>query len=58
MLHEYLLAMWGVMIGEMLDLETLASKCREQNRWFFFFTSAPANVKGGVASHVNGTAIL
>ncbi|PCH00948.1 Putative cyclase [Penicillium occitanis (nom. inval.)] len=26
-LHEYLLACWGVMIGEMLDLEDLSEKC-------------------------------
>ncbi|KAL9081405.1 MAG: hypothetical protein Q9157_000124 [Trypethelium eluteriae] len=58
MLHEYILALWGMPLGEMLDLEGLARKCRERGRWFFFFTSAPANVPGGVASHVNGTAIL
>jgi len=57
-LHEYMLALWGMPLGEFLDLEELARKCREQGRWFFFFTSSPANVKGGVASHVNGTAIL
>jgi hypothetical protein len=62
-------------LGEMLDLEKLAHKCREQSRWFFFFSSSPANVPGmlsklkvsdvltyvlagGVASHVNGNAIL
>ena len=57
-LHEYILALWGMPLGEMLDLERLAEKCRERKRWFFFFTSAPANVPGGVGSHVNGTAIL
>lgn len=45
-LHEYLLALWGCPIGEMLDLEGVARKCRERGRWFFFFTSAPANVLG------------
>lgn len=57
-LHEYILALWGMPLGEMLDLEKLAQKCRERNRWTFFFTSAPANCPGGVSSHVNGTAIL
>jgi hypothetical protein len=33
-------------LGEMLDLEKLAQTCREKNRWFFFFTSAPANCPG------------
>lgn len=52
-LHEYLLALWGVPIGEMLDLEKLAETCREKKRWFFFFTSAPANVPGKSADLVN-----
>ncbi|KAI9759112.1 MAG: hypothetical protein M4579_002559 [Chaenotheca gracillima] len=43
-LHEYLLALWGCPIGELFDLETLADKCRERNRWTFFVTSSPANV--------------
>jgi hypothetical protein len=42
-LHEYILALWGMPLGEMLDLEKLAKRCAETNRWFFFFTSAPAN---------------
>lgn len=45
-LHEFVLAGWGVPIGEMWDLEKLAEKCKERNRWIFFMTSAPANVKG------------
>ncbi|KAF1970224.1 hypothetical protein BU23DRAFT_218444 [Bimuria novae-zelandiae CBS 107.79] len=57
-LHEYVLALWGMPLGEMMDLERLAEKCRERGRWFFFFTSAPANCPGGVSSHVNGTAIF
>ncbi|KAK4998277.1 hypothetical protein LTR66_002458 [Elasticomyces elasticus] len=57
-LHEYILALWGMPLGEMLDLERLAKTCREKNRWTFFFTAAPANVPGGVSSHVNGTAVF
>ncbi|KAL9006896.1 MAG: hypothetical protein Q9188_000351 [Gyalolechia gomerana] len=57
-LHEYLLAMWGCPIGEMLDLEKLAKRCHETNRWTFFVTSAPNNVPGGVSTHANATAIL
>lgn len=45
-LHEHILALWGMPLGEMLDLENLARTCREKGRWFFFFTSAPANVPG------------
>lgn len=57
-LHEYILALWGMPLGEMLDLEKLAQTCKEKGRYFFFFTAAPANVKGGIASHVNGTALF
>lgn len=49
-LHEYLLALWGVPIGEMLDLERLSLRCRELNRWTFFVTSAPANCPGMIPS--------
>jgi kynurenine formamidase len=45
-LHEYLLALWGVPIGEMLDLERLAERCKANGRWTFFFSSTPANVVG------------
>ena len=45
-LHEYLLALWGCPLGEMVDLESLARKCKERGRWTFFVTSAPANVHG------------
>ena len=47
-LHEYLLALWGCPLGEMVDLEALARKCRESGRWTFFVTSSPANVPGEV----------
>jgi hypothetical protein len=45
-LHERLLALWGVPIGEMLDLERLSVRCREEGRWSGFFSSAVANVYG------------
>ncbi|KAK2764250.1 hypothetical protein FQN54_008942 [Arachnomyces sp. PD_36] len=57
-LHEYILALWGMPLGEMWDLERLAAKCREMGRWTFFLTSAPANVPAGVSSHANATAIF
>lgn len=57
-LHGYLLACWGMPIGEMLDLEKVAELAKKHQRWTFFFTSAPANVVRGVSSHVNGTAIF
>ncbi|CAK7202870.1 hypothetical protein SEUCBS139899_005597 [Sporothrix eucalyptigena] len=57
-LHEYLLPLWGVPIGEMLDLEGVAELARQHGRWTFFFSTAPANCPGGVGSHVNGMAIF
>lgn len=57
-LHEYILALWGMPLGEMLDLERLALTCRVKGRWFFFFSSTPANCPRGVSSHVNGQAIF
>lgn len=39
MLHEYILALWGMPLGEMFDLEKLAKTCREKGRWTFFVTS-------------------
>jgi Putative cyclase len=40
-LHQWLLAGWGMPIGEMFDLEDLAEHCRESGRWSFFLTSIP-----------------
>ena len=57
LLHEYLLGLWGVPIGEMLDLERASEVCEQLGRWFFFVTSAPPRCEGGVGTHVNGTAI-
>ncbi|RAK91929.1 hypothetical protein BO79DRAFT_278626 [Aspergillus costaricaensis CBS 115574] len=57
-LHEYVLALWGMPIGEMWDLERVAALCRQLGRWTFFMTSAPANVEGGVSSQANAMAIF
>lgn len=43
-LHEWLLAGWGVPIGELFDLEKLAEECRKRKRWSFFFSSMPLKV--------------
>lgn len=45
-LHEYILARWGMPLGELFDLERLAKMCAEKKRWTFFFSSSPAHVKG------------
>ncbi|TVY82578.1 hypothetical protein LSUE1_G002066 [Lachnellula suecica] len=57
-LHEYILAFWGMPLGEMFDLEKLSQTCREKGRWTFFVTSSPNNCVGGVGSHGNALAIF
>ncbi|KAI2795313.1 hypothetical protein POX_a01919 [Penicillium oxalicum] len=57
-LHEWLLAGWGMPIGELFDLERLSQECHRRQRWTFFFSSVPLKVPGGVASPPNGVAIF
>lgn len=57
-MHDHLLSLWGMNIGELWDLEALSGECKRQNRWSFFFTSAPLNVKGGIASPPNAIAVF
>lgn len=57
-LHEWLLAGWGMPIGEMFDLEKLSVMCRSKGRWTFFVSSMPLKVPGGVASPPNAVAIF
>ncbi|EPQ26039.1 uncharacterized protein PFL1_06492 [Pseudozyma flocculosa PF-1] len=58
MLHETLLGLWGMPIGEMFDLEALAQHAAQHRRWTFFFSSWPLNLYGGVASTANAAAIF
>jgi kynurenine formamidase len=57
-LHDHLISLWGMPIGEMWDLEKLADECEKQKRWTFLLTSAPLNTKGGVASPPNALAVM
>ena len=43
-LHEWLLAGWGMPIGEMFDLEALSRHCKEIRRYTFFVASMPLKV--------------
>ena len=43
-MHEWLLAGWGLPIGELFDLEKLAIECKRANKWSFFFSSVPLKV--------------
>lgn len=44
LLHQWLLGGWGVMIGEMWDLERLCEKAEELGRWTCFVSSVPLKV--------------
>lgn len=58
LMHEYLIAAWGMPVGELFDLEELSRKCCEQGRWDFFVASSPLNMPGGVSSPPNCLAIF
>jgi kynurenine formamidase len=57
LLHFHMLSFFGMPIGEMWNLEDLAEDCANDNRYQFFFTSAPLNIPGGVGSPPNALAI-
>ncbi|KAF2676529.1 hypothetical protein K458DRAFT_492388 [Lentithecium fluviatile CBS 122367] len=58
LVHQWLLAGWGVMIGEMWDLERLCEKAAQLGRSTCFVSSVPLKVPGGVASPPNAVAIF
>jgi Putative cyclase len=57
MMHSTIIGLWGMPIGEMFNLEALAEACAKDGHYEFFFTSAPLNKLGGVASPPNALAI-
>jgi hypothetical protein len=45
-------------IGELFNLEQLAAEADKTGTYEFFFTSAPLNKKGGIASPPNAICIM
>jgi hypothetical protein len=43
-MHEWLLAGWGILIGELFDLERLTGESKRLKKWTFFLSSVPLNV--------------
>jgi kynurenine formamidase len=43
-LHEWLLAGWGMPIGELFELKELSRVCAEKKRWTVFLSTSPMNV--------------
>jgi hypothetical protein len=56
-LHQRLIGLLGIPIGELWYLEGLASDCAADGVYDFMFTSAPLNILGGVGSPPNAIAI-
>ncbi|TFB77308.1 cyclase family protein [Cryobacterium glaciale] len=57
-LHRRLLALLGLPLGELFDLEEVAVRCQDTGRYVFFFTSAPMHLPGGAGSPGNALAML
>ncbi|KAF9559510.1 hypothetical protein CPC08DRAFT_708803 [Agrocybe pediades] len=56
LLHQTILGLWGMPLGEFFDLEKLSETCAETGRYTFFFSSWPLNIIGGCASPPNAAA--
>jgi len=56
-LHRRLIPLLGLVVGELFDLDRLASRCAEDGRWTFLLVSVPLNVEGAVGSPANAVAI-
>jgi kynurenine formamidase len=56
-LHQRLIGLLGIPIGELWYLEGLAADCASDGVYEFMFTSAPLNILGGVGSPPNAIAI-
>jgi hypothetical protein len=52
------IARLGLNLGEMFDLEALTGHCLATGAFECFFTSMPLNLRGGVGSPPNATAIV
>lgn len=57
-LHWRLQPMLGMVMGELLDLDTLARRCADLGRSEFLFVAAPLPVPGGLSSPANAVALL
>jgi hypothetical protein len=57
MLHFSVLALLGIPIGELFDLDALAHDCAGDGRYDCLFTSAPLNLRAGVATPPNALAV-
>ncbi|KAF4589691.1 cyclase protein [Ophiocordyceps camponoti-floridani] len=57
-LHQYMLSLMGMPIGELWDLSRLSRHCHQTRRYSFMLTSAPLNHPSLIASPPNAIAIF
>jgi kynurenine formamidase len=56
-IHHWGIAMLGLVLGELFDLEDLAADCAEDGVYECFFVAKPLMLRGGVGSPANAMAI-
>jgi kynurenine formamidase len=56
-LHQTLLPLWGMAVGESWNLYDIAEDCERDGRYTFLLVSVPLNVKGGLGTPANAVAI-
>jgi kynurenine formamidase len=57
MMHQQLLAKFGMPLGELWKLGPLAAHMRSTGRWDAFISIKPLNITGGTGSPANATAV-
>ncbi|MDT9697954.1 cyclase family protein [Streptomyces sp. P17] len=57
MMHQQLIALLGLAVGELWRLGPLAAVCARDDRWTCLLTAKPLNLRGGVGSPANATAV-
>ncbi len=56
-LHQILIGQFGMALGELWALDSLAADCAADGAFEFLLVSAPLNIPGGIGSPANATAI-
>lgn len=57
LMHPHLIALLGMVVGELWSLEALAADCVADGRYEFLLVVKPLNLIGGVGSPPNATAV-
>lgn len=57
LMHRALIPLLGMVLGELWNLDALASQCAADGRWDCMITASPLNLTGGAGTPANATAI-